>query len=104
MIASGRRENDEKAEERWSAVLERSFAYINKHLEANKWIAGTEEISLADLTLLCMVLLNELWGMRAYFKRDGELEERFPRVNEWFERVKAVPEVKAAIEAGGVKE
>lgn len=100
-ISFGRREKNAKAEAAWSAGFERSLAYVNKHLEANKWLAGTEEISLADIT----VASGLLKGLDVYFKGgESEFAEKYAEIGKWYERVKAVPEVKAAIDANGIKE
>lgn len=98
-IKFGRREANEKNEAAWEAALDRSLTFVNKHLASNRWLAGTEEISLADITFASGLFI----GAKVHYK-EGEFAEKYPNLAEWYERAKAVPEVKAAIEANAIKQ
>ncbi|TGZ76868.1 putative translation elongation factor eEF-1B gamma subunit [Ascodesmis nigricans] len=69
--------------------IARALEYAEKILEGRKWIAGTEEITVADVSLASVLNV-------AFKAILGKEERKYPKVLEWFERVTDVEEVKRA--------
>ena len=70
---------DEDAKAR--AGLERTVKVLEATVGQQEWVAGTKELSLADLTLAGALF----WAFK--FWVDGEFRARYPQTVEWYLRV-----------------
>jgi elongation factor 1-gamma len=85
----GRAEYDPEAEAKAFAALDRIIAVAEKTLTEQKWLAGTEKVSMADLAMASALT----WGLKIWLKK--EWRAKWPKTLEWYERT---------ISAEGVKE
>ncbi|PWY89888.1 translation elongation factor eEF-1B gamma subunit [Aspergillus heteromorphus CBS 117.55] len=69
--------------------LGRSLGYLDKHLAGKTWVAGTEKLSLADISVASALV----WGFSMVV--DAEMRRSYPNVIAWYERT---------IESDGVRE
>lgn len=84
----GYRPKNEEVEKQGLEGLERMLAVYEKILKGQKWVAGTEEYSMADLSTAGALY----WGLKNWYGKG--FAEKYPAVKEWYERLLAVPEVK----------
>ncbi|MAP95449.1 MAG: glutathione S-transferase [Ponticaulis sp.] len=71
--------------------LTKMYAYMNDVLEENDWFAG-DALTGADIMMS--------YPVEAAIGRAG-LDDRYPHVLAWMERVKAVPSYQRAVQKGG---
>jgi elongation factor 1-gamma len=85
----GRAEYDAEAEAKALAALERMVKVIEGQATAEKWLAGTEKLSLADLSVAAALM----WALKFWLGKAWR--EKWPKTIEWYERT---------MESEGVKE
>jgi elongation factor 1-gamma len=86
----GRAEYDAEAEAKALAALDRIIAVVEKTLTEQKWLAGTEKLSLADLSLASSLT----WAFKVWLGK--EWRAKWPKTLEWFERTITSEGVKEA--------
>ncbi|KAM0421260.1 hypothetical protein ACHAPT_010982 [Fusarium lateritium] len=69
--------------------LERSLACLETFLQGRTWFVGSDNVSLADITVASALI----WGFGMVI--DAEMRQKYPTTVAWYERV---------IEVNGVKE
>ncbi|TGZ76858.1 putative translation elongation factor eEF-1B gamma subunit [Ascodesmis nigricans] len=79
-MAIGRRPEDEAVKKESLDAVERGFKYLEGVLGENRWVAGTQEWSLADVALASFIETS----YKLLFGR--EWRERWGNVLEWYER------------------
>ncbi|KAF9883365.1 hypothetical protein FE257_003532 [Aspergillus nanangensis] len=80
---------DEATENSTLEKVERSLAYLEKHLAGRAWVAGGEKLTVADLSLAAALS----WGFAMVL--DAEVQAKYPAVVEWYKRT---------VESEGVKQ
>lgn len=66
---------------------ENAFEIIEKNLKKTGFVAGTQEVSIADLACYCEVLAMR-WANLSF--------EKWPEMEKWMGKIGEIPEVKAA--------
>ncbi|PLB44528.1 glutathione S-transferase [Aspergillus steynii IBT 23096] len=70
--------------------VERSMGHLDQELAGKTWLAGTEKLSLADISVAAAFI----WGFA--LSVDAEMRAKYPNVMAWYERVTESEGVKQA--------
>ncbi|KAF7713378.1 Uncharacterized protein PECH_001317 [Penicillium ucsense] len=70
--------------------IERSLSYLETHLKNRTWLATSDKVSLADIT----VGSSLVWGFSLSI--DAEMRNKYPLTMAWYERLTEVEGVKQA--------
>ncbi|KAL4855812.1 Disulfide-bond oxidoreductase YfcG [Chlorella vulgaris] len=85
-------ERNEMGITRYTEEVHRLFGVMERRLEGRDWLAAGQ-YTIADIAAFTWVVLHEVWGI--------SLAKNYPRLNRWFEAIKARPAVQRGCNVPG---